>query len=82
MFFSRSSNAVKEPKRIAIVGAGAAGMAAAYALSRQPDRFAVTVFDKEDHPGGMATSIEIDKEMYGAGYVNDVCITSHTRRVL
>ena len=58
-------------KRVCIVGAGAAGMSAAYALSRHPDRFEVTVFDKADVAGGMATSVDIDPAKYGAGYIND-----------
>ncbi|CDO76022.1 hypothetical protein BN946_scf184665.g14 [Trametes cinnabarina] len=59
------------PKRVCIVGAGAAGMSAAYALSRHPDRYKVTVFDKQSVAGGMATSIDIDPAKYGAGYIND-----------
>ncbi|KAA1471046.1 FAD/NAD(P)-binding domain-containing protein [Dentipellis sp. KUC8613] len=58
-------------KRVAIVGCGASGMSAAYALSKHPDRFAVTVFEKESVPGGMATSMNIDESKYGAPYIND-----------
>ena len=58
-------------KRVCIVGAGAAGMSAVYALSRHPDRFEVTIFDKADVAGGMATSVDIDPAKYGAGYIND-----------
>ena len=58
-------------KRVCVVGAGASGMAAAYALSRHPDRFAVTVFDKEGVAGGVATSLALDAARFGAGYVND-----------
>ncbi|KAI0790632.1 FAD/NAD-P-binding domain-containing protein [Abortiporus biennis] len=59
------------PKRVCIIGAGASGMSAAYALSRHPDLFSVTVFDKEGVAGGMATSIDIDSKKYGASYIND-----------
>ncbi|PCH43806.1 FAD/NAD(P)-binding domain-containing protein [Wolfiporia cocos MD-104 SS10] len=59
------------PKRVCIVGAGASGMSAAYALSRHPDRFQVTVYDKQTVTGGMATSIDIDANKYGASYIND-----------
>lgn len=59
-------------KRVCIVGAGASGSSAAYALSRHPDEFEVTVFDKEAVAGGMATSIDIDAAKYGASYINDV----------
>lgn len=59
------------PKRVCIVGAGASGMAAAYALSMHPEKYLVTVFDKESVPGGMATSLDIDPKKYGAAYLND-----------
>ncbi|KAI0074371.1 FAD/NAD(P)-binding domain-containing protein [Panus rudis PR-1116 ss-1] len=58
-------------KRVCIVGAGASGMSAAYALSRHPDKFEVTVFEKAGFAGGMATSIDIDSDKYGASYIND-----------
>lgn len=60
-----------KPKRVCIVGAGASGMSAAYAFSRHPDKFQVTVFDRQTVSGGMATSIDIDAEKYGASYIND-----------
>ena len=46
-------------------------MSAAYALSRHPDRYHVTVYDKEAVAGGMATSISVDTDKYGASYIND-----------
>ncbi|KAI0300062.1 hypothetical protein B0F90DRAFT_1817851 [Multifurca ochricompacta] len=46
--------------RVAIVGAGAAGLSAAYALSKHTDKFIVTVFEKEPVAGGMASSTDID----------------------
>ncbi|KAI0259481.1 hypothetical protein BC834DRAFT_627943 [Gloeopeniophorella convolvens] len=58
-------------KRVAIVGAGAAGMSAAYALSKHPDRYEVTVFDKEPVAGGMASSMDVDPARFGAGHIND-----------
>ncbi|KAJ1303778.1 hypothetical protein OPQ81_008201 [Rhizoctonia solani] len=57
--------------RVCIVGAGAAGMSCAYALSKHPDKYEVTIFDKQPEAGGMATSIPIDAERYGASYIND-----------
>lgn len=59
------------PKRVCIIGAGASGMSAAYALSQHPERYQVTVYDKQDVAGGMATSIDIDADQYGASYIND-----------
>ncbi|KAH9935339.1 FAD/NAD-P-binding domain-containing protein [Fomitopsis serialis] len=68
---STTTMSTPAPKRVCIVGAGASGMSAAYALSRHPERYQVTVFDKQDVAGGMATSIDIDADKYGAAYIND-----------
>ncbi|CAE6418938.1 unnamed protein product [Rhizoctonia solani] len=57
--------------RVCIVGAGASGMSCAYALGKHPDKYEVTIFDKQSEAGGMATSIPIDAERYGASYIND-----------
>ncbi|KAI0930237.1 hypothetical protein AcW1_010365 [Taiwanofungus camphoratus] len=65
------SPTIAPPKRVCIVGAGASGMSVAYALSRHPDKYLVTVYDKEIVAGGMATSIDIDASKYGATYIND-----------
>jgi ferredoxin len=43
--------AEKRGKRVAIIGAGPAGLAAAYYL--QQDGFECTIFDEHDEPGGM-----------------------------
>ncbi|KAF9500731.1 FAD/NAD(P)-binding domain-containing protein [Pleurotus eryngii] len=58
-------------KRVAIVGGGAAGMSAAYALSLCPGKFEVVLFERSSSPGGMATSIPINAKKYGASYIND-----------
>ncbi|KAJ8501616.1 hypothetical protein ONZ45_g12095 [Pleurotus djamor] len=58
-------------QRVAIVGGGAAGMSAAYALSLCPDKFSVTLFERSSSAGGMATSTPIDASKYGAAYIND-----------
>lgn len=57
--------------RVCIVGAGASGMSCAYALSKHPNKYEVIVVDKQPEAGGMATSIPIDAERYGASYIND-----------
>jgi hypothetical protein len=67
-FFSLST---MNTHRIAIVGAGAAGLSAAYALSKHPDKFTVTVFEKEPVAGGMASSMDVDPAQCGASYIND-----------
>ncbi|SCZ96502.1 BZ3500_MvSof-1268-A1-R1_Chr8-2g10241 [Microbotryum saponariae] len=67
------------PKRIAIIGAGAAGMSAAYALSvtsskskdKSGEGFEVVLFERSSACGGMATSSDIDETKYGASYIND-----------
>ncbi|EJC98286.1 FAD/NAD-binding domain-containing protein [Fomitiporia mediterranea MF3/22] len=61
----------KRPIRVAIVGAGSAGMAAGFALTNHPEKFHVTIFDKQNVCGGMATSIPIDAGKFGASYIND-----------
>lgn len=47
-------------KRVAIVGAGAAGMAAAWSLSRFPDEFEVDVIEPGEVAGGVACTLQHD----------------------
>ena len=42
-------------KRVLIVGAGAAGTAAAYSLGKQPDRFDVQLWEKASGNGHLKT---------------------------
>ncbi|KAF5374498.1 hypothetical protein D9615_009112 [Tricholomella constricta] len=65
------SSASTDKTRVLIVGGGAAGISAAYAFSLHPDRFDVTLYERSSSPGGMATSTPIDKDKYGADYIND-----------
>ncbi|KAK8879616.1 FAD/NAD(P)-binding domain-containing protein [Apiospora arundinis] len=58
------------PKRVLIVGAGAAGMSAAYHLTQQPGQFDVTLIDAVDYCGGQAFSIPLDKDRHGASWCN------------
>lgn len=46
-------------KTVAVIGGGAAGCSAAYALSLSPDLFQVTLFERAAVLGGMATSTSI-----------------------
>ncbi|PVG03214.1 FAD/NAD(P)-binding domain-containing protein [Serendipita vermifera] len=55
-------------KHVAIIGAGAAGMSAAEALSAL---YKVTVIERTNTCGGMATSEKIDSTKFGASYIND-----------
>ncbi|KAK4046052.1 hypothetical protein OIV83_006398 [Microbotryomycetes sp. JL201] len=61
----------QQRKRVAIVGAGSAGMSAAYALSLSPDKFDVVLYERSANCGGMATSTDIDAARHGASYIND-----------
>jgi len=60
----------KRPKRVLIVGSGAAGTAAAWSLARSPD-FAVQVWEAEPHAGGVATSEVIGSNGSTATWLND-----------
>ena len=74
LFFEQTSSfpsTIMNAHRVAIVGAGAAGVSAAYALSKHPDKFTVTVFEKGPVAGGMASSMDVDPVQCGASYIND-----------
>lgn len=58
------------PKKVAIIGAGAAGMSCASTLAKHP-QFAVTLVDTESYTGGQATSITLDESKHGASWLND-----------
>ena len=64
------NNAKDGRKKVLVVGAGAAGMAAAYHLSEHPEKFDVTMIDAVDYCGGQAFSIDLDKERHGASWFN------------
>ncbi|BFZ61856.1 hypothetical protein YB2330_002934 [Saitoella coloradoensis] len=61
---------IVQKKRVLIVGAGAAGMSCADQLSKSPEKFEVTIVDAQDYCGGQAFSIGIDKEKFGAEWLN------------
>lgn len=46
-------------------------MLAAYALSRHPELVDVVLYERSSYTEGMATSNPIDKDKYGAEYIND-----------
>lgn len=83
---SKDANKPETPlgnkKRVLIIGAGCAGMSAAYSFSLSPEQFDVAVYDRSPSVGGSATSYQLPKEgkdaqgntvpyPYGAEYIND-----------
>jgi len=58
----------EEPLRVCIVGAGAAGCAAAWSLGQHPTKYTVHVFDRNANAGGVATSETPDESV---PYIND-----------
>ncbi|KAL4221689.1 hypothetical protein ACF0H5_019944 [Mactra antiquata] len=55
-------------KRVLIVGAGAAGTAAAYSLGKHPEKFDVEIWEKGSVPGGVAATASLEKQR--GTYVN------------
>lgn len=45
-------------------------MSCAHHLAEHPDKFDVTVIDAVDYCGGQAFSVPIEKEKYGASWLN------------
>lgn len=58
-------------KHVVIVGAGAAGMSCAATLAQHPEKFKVTVVERNSVCGGQATSIPLDKKKFGASWMNN-----------
>ncbi|KAL1959361.1 hypothetical protein VTO42DRAFT_2164 [Malbranchea cinnamomea] len=58
-------------QRILILGAGAAGMACAEMLSREPNKYHVTILERNNYVGGQATSLPIDSVKHGVDWVNN-----------
>ena len=46
------------------------GMSCAETLAEHPERFDVTLIEAQDYCGGQAFSIPIEKERYGAEWLN------------
>ena len=52
--------------RVAVIGAGAAGLCAAHYMSAEPDVFEITVYEKADRVGGTwVYTEEIGTDRYG-----------------
>jgi hypothetical protein len=63
---NKQNNKIDLNHRIAILGAGAAGLSAAEALKLKGYKH-VTLFERTDHAGGKCLSIEINKKNYELG---------------
>ena len=63
------------PRRVAIVGAGVAGLGAAWALHRHPDRFDFRVFEAEAHMGGNAITADMPQDD-GTSIPFDISVTA------
>ncbi|KAG5925565.1 hypothetical protein E4U42_004167 [Claviceps africana] len=66
-----AESATPAPRRVAIIGGGASGMACAATLAKHPDRFKVTILERNEVLGGQASSIPIDQDKYGASWMNN-----------
>lgn len=74
-------------KHVVIIGAGAAGMvwhylhqgislltqrqSCAATLAQHPEKYKVTIIERNAVTGGQATSISLDQEKYGTSWLND-----------
>ncbi|MGF1692945.1 FAD-dependent oxidoreductase [Photobacterium kagoshimensis] len=69
---SPQNNTIDLNQRIAILGAGAAGLSAAEALKQKGYKH-ITVFERTDHAGGKCLSVELGSKTYelGAGIVTE-----------
>ena len=63
------------PRRIAIIGAGVSGLAAAWALARHPDRFDFRVFEAASRIGGNAVTADMPQED-GSSIPFDISVTA------
>ena len=77
------STSQSAPKRIAVIGAGASGLAAAHRLTELsnsgPSRFDVTLFEASDSPGGVAGTRRIGDYLVETG--PDMFITNQPAAV-
>ncbi len=62
-------------RRIAIVGGGVAGLGAAWALARHPDRFDFRLFEAQDRVGGNAVTADMPQDD-GSSIPFDISVTA------
>ena len=63
------------PKKIAIVGGGVAGLGAAWALSRHPERFDIRLFEANPALGGNAVTVDMP-QADGRSIPFDISVTA------
>ena len=63
-------------KRVCIVGGGIAGLGAAWALARDPERFEIQLWEKQDRIGGNAVTVDIPQDD-GSLVPIDISVTAY-----
>ena len=63
------------PRRVAIVGAGVSGLAAAWALSQHPDRFDFRIYEAQPRIGGNAVTADMP-QADGSSIPFDISVTA------
>ncbi|KAK2778557.1 hypothetical protein FQN53_001756 [Emmonsiellopsis sp. PD_33] len=66
---SRVQTSIRQ--KVLVIGAGAAGMSCAATLADCPSQFEVTILERSATSGGVATSLPLDRDKYGADWLND-----------
>ncbi|KAJ3116435.1 hypothetical protein HDU96_009692 [Phlyctochytrium bullatum] len=54
-----ATSAPSTPKRIAVIGSGVAGLGAAWLLSREPEKYQITVYEADDYFGGHTHTVDV-----------------------
>ena len=55
------------PEKLIIIGAGPAALSAGSILSKKKDKYKIVVFEKEERPGGLASSIKFSNQIVDLG---------------
>ncbi|MCY4581534.1 MAG: FAD-dependent oxidoreductase [Chloroflexi bacterium] len=65
----------RAPRRVAIVGGGISGLAAAWALHHHPDRFDFRLYEAQDRVGGNAVTVDMPQDD-GTSVPFDISVTA------
>ncbi len=63
-------------KRVCIVGGGIAGLGAAWALARDPERFEIELWEKQNRLGGNAVTVDMPQDD-GSSVPFDISVTAY-----